>query len=512
MVVPPNPMKRLRTAAKATVMTQVFHWTALLLSLITVPLFLAWLGDERYGLFLTGMAISSYLMFSDAGINWASMLLIAQAKGREDQIGIASIIRSSFPLAACSSLLVIAITGGLFLTLQHEESGWLPSHPEFPGLLLAVGGSVVVSLGLSPFFNLLIGLQETQVVAVYQGIGRLAGVAGTVAFAASGASLGWIYSGNIAGTLIAGLLTVIHCLRDYRWAFRSGPLWETVQIMSQVRTGARSLLMQVGNVLWGSAPVLAISLGAGAQFVPLFTVPMTLLNAPMGIFSTFSANLQPGYGEAMGRHEHQWIADTLGRLLRQGLIVIGLLSCGFLLLAGPFISLWTGERLEPGALIRTGVLTLASISMILSIFRYALTGMNRHHLASIGDLAGSALAMGLAWFLARETNFEWAVFGVAAVALASSGWILPLELRRSLQGHSFRPSGGFVLRCIVAVGVSLGLGWVAKTHLPDIHPWMDILIPSIIITLSYAGMIRWLLPGEIEAISTAFRRLRRIKD
>lgn len=502
-------MSRLRNAAKATVVTQLFHWTALLLSLATVPLYLAWLGSERYGLLLTGIAISSYLMFSDAGINWASMLLISQADGRGDREGIAAIFRSSFPLAAGSAVLVAVITGGLVWVVQRGGIDWLPSHPEFPGLLLAVGGSVLVNLGLAPFFNLLIGLQDTQIAAAYQGLGRLAGTAGTVVIAGSGASLGWVYSGTIAGTLLAGIFTVLHCLRGYRWAFRRGPFCEPAQLFEQLRTGARSLLMQAGNVLWGTAPVMAISLGAGAQFVPLYSIPMTLLNAPLGVVSTFSATLQPGYGEAMGRGEFSWIAETLGRILRHGLIVIGLISCGFLLLAPPFIRLWTADRIDPGRLLLAGVLTLASVQLMLSVFRYALTGINRHRHACVSDIAGGALAMGVALLLARGVGYEWSIFAVAAVALASSGWILPLELKRSLPGQSFAPRASFSIRCLVAFGFSFGMGWLAERFLPTTHPWLDLILRGAIITFSYAASIRWLLPGEARTIvGILFRRKR----
>jgi O-antigen/teichoic acid export membrane protein len=502
-------MSRLRNAAKATVVTQLFHWTALLLSLATVPLYLAWLGSERYGLLLTGIAISSYLMFSDAGINWASMLLISQADGRGDREGIAAIFRSSFPLAAGSAVLVAVITGGLVWVVQRGGIDWLPSHPEFPGLLLAVGGSVLVNLGLAPFFNLLIGLQDTQIAAAYQGLGRLAGTAGTVVIAGSGASLGWVYSGNVAGTLLAGIFTVLHCLRGYRWAFRRGPFCEPAQLFEQLRTGARSLLMQAGNVLWGTAPVMAISLGAGAQFVPLYSIPMTLLNAPLGVVSTFSATLQPGYGEAMGRGEFSWIAETLGRILRHGLIVIGLISCGFLLLAPPFIRLWTADRIDPGRLLLAGVLTLASVQLALSVLRYALTGINRHRNACAGEIAGGALAMGVALLLARGSGYEWSIFAVAAVALASSGWILPLELKRSLPGQSFMPPAGFCLRCLAACGFSFGIASLSGRFLPTTHPWLDLILRGAIITFSYAASIRWLLPGEARTIvGILFRRKR----
>ena len=99
-------MSRLRKAVRATLVIQLFSVAGAAMSVITVSLYLQWLGTERYGLMLTAFACAGYLMFSDAGLSWASMLLIAQAHGREDRAEIARIVRNSFTLASLSALLV----------------------------------------------------------------------------------------------------------------------------------------------------------------------------------------------------------------------------------------------------------------------------------------------------------------------------------------------------------------------------------------------------------------------
>jgi O-antigen/teichoic acid export membrane protein len=154
----------------------------------------------------------------------------------------------------------------------------------------------------------------------------------------------------------------------------------------------------------------------------------------------------------------------------------------------------------------TGVLVLASVNLLLSVFRYALTGINRHRQACASDVAGGALAMGTALLLAHHVDYEWAIFAVAAVALATSGWILPRELMRALPGQSFRPRAGFCLRCLVAFGGSFGTAWFAGRFLSGAPLWLDVLLRGGIITMIYAGMIRWLLPEEARAIARILLR------
>jgi O-antigen/teichoic acid export membrane protein len=489
-------MTRLRKAGKATLVTQIFNWTGLALSLLTVPLYLHWLGQERYGLLLTGLAFAGYLMFSDAGLNWASMILIAQANGRGDHAAIASIIRNSFSLAACSAAVVALVVGSLYWALQSRFIPFLPNHPEFPGLMLAIGASVVGNLALSPFYNLFAGLQESHLAAVYQGGGRLVGTVLAVVIASTGASLGWVFGANVAGALTAGLLAALHCCRRHRWAFQTGSFWERTQIRQQLRTGAKSLAMQVGNVLWGTAPVLAISSMAGPQFVPYFSIPMTLLNAPLSVMWSFSASLQAGYGEAFGRGEHEWVAHTLQTILRQTITVLGLLGCGFLLLASPFARMWTGGEIDLEPLMLLNVLIIAGVGALLSVFRFAITGINRHRIAGFSDFFCGVFAIVFALLAVKYLGFDWVWTGVLLAALLTSAWILPRELSRALQIENLLPPVSFWGRWCIISTITAICGWVAFmacTALPD---WLLLLCVATILCLVFLGLSMKLLPIE----------------
>lgn len=486
-------MSRLRKAAKATVATQLFNSAGLLLSLVTVPLYLVWLGQERYGLLLTGLAFSSYLQFSDAGINWASMLLMAQANGRGDRTGIAAILRTSFPLAACSAIIVIVVVSGIYVALSNRVGlSWIPAHSEFPGLLIAIGISVVVSLGTSPFYNVFVALQETHLAAIYQGSGRIFGTVASVAIASTGAPLGWVFSGNVACAFVIGLVASIHCNRRHPWAFQRGPFWDRAQVLQQLRTGAKSLVMQIGAVLSGSAPVFAISFAAGPQFVPYYSIPLTLLHAPCGVLSSFSTSLQGGYGEAMGKGETQWVAETVRQVLRQVLVILCLLGCGFLLLAGPFIHLWTGGKIELSSAMSIGVLALAGIGTILTIFRYALTGINRHRVTSLSDLVGGLLSMGIAVIVVRSYGYEWGALAVAGVALVNSGWLLPHELKRALGATELWPPMGFWIRWFI-VGIGTFTSGCLILHALNFQQeWFSIGLCGATTTVAFVVFV-WLL-------------------
>jgi O-antigen/teichoic acid export membrane protein len=491
-------MNRLRRAAKATIVAQCFNWTSLLLSLVTVPLYLSWLGEERYGLLLTGIAIAGYLMFSDAGITWASMLLIAEANGQNDRPGVAAVFRTSFPFAALSSLTVVLAVALMALFLERNAAlSWLPHHPEFPGLLVAIGASVVASLIFSPFYNLFIGLQETHIAAVYQGTGRLIAILLTVLFAANGASLGWVYSGNVGGVVVVGIAAAFQCRRRHPWAFQPGAFWESCQVRRQFRTGVSSLLMQSGTVFLASAPVLATSLGAGPQVVPYLAIPLTLLNAPLGILSNFSASLQAGYGEAMGRGESGWVAGAVNLILRQAFTMLGLLGCGWFLLAGDFVDLWTQGRIQLSPAMVCNAFLIAGSGAILTTLRFALTGINRHRRAAVGELIGGLLALAAGITVVRYFGFPWVGLTMLAAVVVVTGWLFPLELKRALGGLGTWPKARFWFFLGLTTMLSFGAGCATKFAMTSLPVWLMIPITGMVVTIVFLLLAGRFLREEI---------------
>ena len=475
------------------------------LSLATVPLYLAWLGQERYGVMLTGLSFAGYLMFSDAGLSWSSMLLIAQANGRGDKKGLASIVRNSVSLATCSIILVAVLIALALTALTVTKLPWLPYHPEAPGLLIAVGCSVASTLILSPFYSIFNGMQEAHFLSLYQGSGRILGTLASLGVASSGASLGYVFGANVAGTFVVGLIAATHCLRKYSWMFARGPFWDSQQIKLQLRTGAKSFAMQIGSVLSGTAPVLAISSAAGPQYVPYLTIPLTLLNLPITMLSSFNANLQAGYGEAISKGETKWIADVVLRIFKQSLLLIGLLSAGFYLLAEPFITLWTSGRLDVSEGMLGSVWAIAVSGAFLSVFRFALSGMNRHRAASQSELICGILTVVLANLSVRYLGYQWVGLGILLSVLLTSGWILPRELSRALGNMRVLPSPLFFWRQLFVFSLSLVAGGLVMLFFSTSPVWQIIAIGPLTTLVYGVAAAKW-LPEEWNRILPLFKR------
>lgn len=476
---------------RATAVVQFFSMAAMLLSLVAVPLYLRWLGHERYGLLLTGMAFASYLMFADAGLSLASMLLISQANGRNDKKEITTIVRTSVSLGALSALAVCLTVIVLFFILKNpQRPAWLPTSEEAAGLVLSVGLSVVITLLLSPFYSVFMGLQEMHITALYQGVSRLLGVLASVGAAALSAPLGLVFGANVLCSLIIGFVAAVHCARRHPWAFQHGSFWDARQVHRLLRTGGKSFAQQAGGILVGTAPLMAISTFAGTAHVPHLSIPLTLLNAPLSLMNSFGASLQPGYGEAMGRDEGAWIAETIRSILSLGMVFLGLLVAGFMVLAQPFIQVWTLGKIVISPLMLLSVIFIASTGVLTGIFRFALTGMNRHRTAGYSDVACGVLSLLCCACAVYLGGYASVGLGTLAAVLLTSGWVLPADLKNALSQTVPWIQHRLVWTLLFATTVSAGAGQVIFSLMSPLRVEVASTVSGLVIVLIYAGIIR----------------------
>src|ERR1700728_1103599 len=67
-------------------------------SLITVPLTLKYLGNERFGLWMTISSVLAMASFADFGVGNGVLNTVAKAFGKDDMVGIRKAISSGFAI------------------------------------------------------------------------------------------------------------------------------------------------------------------------------------------------------------------------------------------------------------------------------------------------------------------------------------------------------------------------------------------------------------------------------
>lgn len=479
-------MSRVGRALKGTAVQQLFELVAMLLSVLLVPLYLLKLGQEGYGLYLTGVVWAGYLGFGNAGLSAATLILVGQAGGSADDVS--RIVGTSRTLTLLTSGMVALVSLGMFALLREPAAaGALKlTHPDAPVLALVVGAQVCVSIVGGPFFDLLYGLQQAPVAALIQGAARLSIQLVSMVLLFAGASVWQVFVATPACFALSAIVAYGVVRRRHRSALARGFEWNPSQAKAQLRAGAKSLGLQVGATLSSTAPVFALTGWGGSALVPLYVVPLRILTVVSGVLSTFTAMFQGAVGEAWAKRELGWLTENTRGVLRHSLLLFAGIAAVMFAIGPEVVAVWTRGGLSVGLLAISGAVAAAILLSLTASLRFLLSAINRHRTAAIAELIGGAVSFALC-AVAVRLNPAAVGFGFALAALVTSFWVMLRELRRFFETDRLLPSlkEGAALLAIFAVTWAVCAGTAQLCQSAAFPPWATIAVAAAFGGLSF---------------------------
>ncbi len=450
-------MSRLKTAFKATAALQVFDYASKLIALVAIPLYLQYLGMEEWGLIQVGQYWAGYLVLTSGGLSSSTMILVSHAHGKGDSAELAKIIRVALLLSALAVLIVAVVTLAVFLVLGVPSfAAWSKfDHPQARWVFVAIGAQVMVSLGFSAFYDLTIGVQQTVRATVFQGTSRLVGQVASLIVAVSIGQPAAVIGAAVASAFLVHLVCAVGTVRRWPDAFRRVAI-EKAQVVLQLKTGAKSLGLQLGALLTASAPIWAITQVARPSYVPLYSIPNQLLAMVSSLVISFSAAMQPAFGEAWAKGDMPWIRQTISGVLEKIILLMAASVAGLLAVGPALLEEWLGLKVPVAMVASVAIIGLSNT--FVAWCKNLLSGINQHRIAAGSEIANGVLSFAFAWWVARHWSPDYVGLAVFAAGLMTSYWILPREVRRRLGLDRLRPGyvtqGKILLTTLVVFGIS----------------------------------------------------------
>jgi O-antigen/teichoic acid export membrane protein len=339
--------ERYRRAALTVLASVAARGVSILTLLITTPLTLGYLGEERYGLLMVVTSFLGFLIFADLGIGNGLINTISDAHAKDDRAAAGRSVSSGFFVllaVACFLLLAFAAAyplvpwGRLFKVtspLAAAEAG-----PATVALVVCLAANVVV--GIVPRVHA--GYQEGATNAAWQAAGgalSLVGVVAAVKLKLGLAALVYAVAGAPALALAANGLVLLWRRPWLR------PAWSKVTrgtVGHILHVGLLFFVMQVAIAVAFSTDDIVIARVIDAEAVPRYAIPQRLFALPMSLMGLLLLPLWPAYAEALARGDADWAKRTLKRSL---LVAVGFATASslFLVALGPLIlRLWLGPR------------------------------------------------------------------------------------------------------------------------------------------------------------------------
>ncbi len=407
---------------------------AILTGLISVPLTVSYLGQARYGIWLTINSLLNWLAVSSLGLGGNALINgLSEANGKEDWERARELVATAFWSLSGIAFFLLLIYAALFSFVPWQTvfnaSGALPASE----LNWAMSLSFICFVLLFP-----INITEAIYLSFQKGyIGSLWGIAGNLASLVALVVVTRIKGGLpllvIALFGVRIFVSLINLWYLFRYEYPQlmpVPQAVTRRSFSQLSgLGIRYLVAQLAGIgMFQSQPIMIAHILGPAQ-VGIFNIAYRLLTLPLTIVQMFTSPLMSAYGEANARGDRLWIKHTLKvSTIASVLGVIGL-TIPLIVWTGKIVQAWVGENMIPDR----GLVVMLSIYGIVAAAvtpaSVLLYGVGRVGKQALYACLNSLLTVGLGIWLTKSHSLS----GTAAAMLIAVAVVNPLGQITEIQ-------------------------------------------------------------------------------
>jgi O-antigen/teichoic acid export membrane protein len=320
-------------------------------SLVTVPLTLKYLGNERFGLWMTISSVLAMAAFADFGVGNGVLNTVAKAFGRDDIDGIRKAVSSGFTILnlIAASLLLLFFSIYRFVSWGDFFRVASPQARNEAGPALAVFAvCFALNISMDVVQRVQLGLQQGYRYGLWQLCGSAAGFIGVLTGIRLRVGLPVLVIAIAGAPVFATALNAIQFFGFVRPDLRpSRGLIARDAISEIARLGGLFFVLQVVVAVSFSADNFIIARTLGAANVPEYSIPQRMFALLTMMSGMLVAPLWPAYGEAISRGDINWVRSTLVRSLLVVLVVTSTVSGILLIMSHKLIYWWVGSRIHP---------------------------------------------------------------------------------------------------------------------------------------------------------------------
>jgi O-antigen/teichoic acid export membrane protein len=377
-----------------------------LVTLLSLPLALHYLGPERYGAWATIASTVVFLNLFDFGIAGTLTNHIARSYALRDREYAARYTTNAFALSAA-----VACTAGAALALAWAHIDWVKLFNVSPRVSrseVSETAAVAIALVLAGFpaslcSKIFAGHQEVHLGNVVVAAGTLANLAGLLAGIALRVSMPILFVMAAGGTTLCNLAALVGVVAWQKpWLRPRLSLIEWPIARELLSSGSGFFLLQIAGAVVFSSDNVVVSHYLGAARVTPYSVTWRLVGLTAVVQGLVFPALWPAYAEAYAKGDYGWLRVTFRTTMRVTLA----LNMGFALLlvaAGkPLIHWWAGEPAVPSTALLAAMALWAVISGCMTVESCLLAAVDRTRAQGVLSIIAAALNLALSIALVQR--------------------------------------------------------------------------------------------------------------
>jgi O-antigen/teichoic acid export membrane protein len=437
--------ERYRRATLTFLTSLAVKGVALATLFFSVRLSLAYLGSERFGLWMTALSAAALLSFATLGLDKGLLNALAAADAGGNRAAARRLVSTTFFLfltivAALLLLLAMAYPFVPWAQLLKASVGAEEAGPMMAVLvactLLALLGTLVDTVQSA--------YQEGFINGAWEAVGKLLTLGALCAAIALEARLPGLALAFAGAPLLAALGNAL-----LLFAWRRPWLWPRPRLVQKrvarrlLGAGSLFFLSQLALSLAYYVDNLIVAALAGNDAVAAYAVTARLFDFPGMLLLLIGGALWPPLAEALAQGDTSWAERGLRRLILASLALAGATALPLIFLGPAVLRWWVGGEVAPPSSLFTAFglfWMLSALTQPVGVFLSAANAL-RFQLAAVTLLAAGSFALKL--LLGARFGMEGVAWGrviaEALFLLVPYGLFLP-RLLRKLSANSSRLS------------------------------------------------------------------------
>lgn len=339
-----NKLKKIDETTKSAVLNMIFRPVSVVLTLIYTPLLLDYLGDVKYGLWVTIMSMISWINYFDVGIGNGLRDVLAKDIANNDREHAKKAVSTAYVIltAIATVLLVITIILAFFLDWNYIFSTTI----DMKYVVLISFSLICVNFVLTLMNMVLYALQMSVRVSFRASLIQVLNIVFIVILNKYTDSnlvlLALIYGSS---TIIINIINSIQIMHKYEFLRPSIHCFDTQSISQICNVGMKFFVIQIMCMLMFTVDDLLITHFFGAKEVTPFSMANKVYNTAYSFLAAFLVPFWSGTTRALAIHDKNWINCSIKKAFNMwGLYSLGCLAMIFVF--KPLMRIWLHQDLQ----------------------------------------------------------------------------------------------------------------------------------------------------------------------
>lgn len=418
--------------SKSSILNILLKGISLILGLVSTPLLLNYLGDEKYGVWATILAIVTWINYFDIGIGNGLRNYLPKCIKDNDYLNAKNAIAMAYIILSVISVVLYSIV--IVLTVVIDWNKFLGFREPLDFIMLVNFGFIFLNFVLSIINSVLYAFQKSEMVALISCFAQIINICGLVVLSRISDSNLLLVSILMGGsTTFSYLLSTVLLFRKKTQLFPNSVHKDNEQLKEITNLGIQFFCIQITCLMFNSTSNVIISNTLGADKVTGISIYERIFSS---LYTLWCAFVIP-YWSLTTKNKYEKkinnIRSDYKMLLKHG-VVVAILFFILCIFIKPCVYVWLGRNLE---IDDEALLVLAlfyAASSICEIYTIMLNGLGKLKEQFYIELIKGVVCIVLAYLMGAYTKYG--VVGIKFVYAASMlvcAIIYPCVLKKYLK-------------------------------------------------------------------------------